>query len=281
VGARLADMVQVGKELDQLFVEHLPQEAEWLQRIDGFGTGRPDRLTRWVDGVIGEAEALFQHQMRPDLAALGIVIKPVVQLDEWQRTWLHEYFVQRVYPILTPLAVDPGRPFPFISSESLNLLVELRRPERARSQQRASLFARIKIPHITPRLVAVPTRPLRAAGPAVNNTQLYVCSADLVRFFVHHLFPGMPVRHVNFFRLVRGETPLPGTVLGVSAHHHRQEEKPVVRLEVERRIVPSVLDWLTDHLNLPRFAVARHDRLFDWSCLPYLVAMTGEATAAG
>lgn len=272
VGARLADLTQVGEELDLLFTEHLPREAGWLYAHDGSGTARTDRLARWVDGVIGEAEALYQHQIRPDLAGLGIVVKPVVQLDEWQRAWLHRYFSQRVYPLLTPLAVDPGRPFPYISSDSLNLLVELRKPERASSQQRAPLFARVKVPRSTPRLVPVPTTPRRVGGVSTEMPAVYVCSADLVRFFVHHLFPGMPVRHVYFFRLIRSEQPLPGSQRAGSPRHRREEDQPVARLEVERRIVPHVLDWLVDHLALPGYAVAQHDRLFDWSCLPTLMA---------
>ncbi len=281
VGARLADLSQVGMELDQLFVEHLPADADWFQGSDGQGAGRANRLARWVDGVIGEAEALFQHQLRPDLASLGIVIKPVVQLDEWQRTRLQEYFSQRIYPLLTPLAVDPGRPFPYISSDSLNLLVELRSPERASSQQRASLFARIKIPRITPQLVSVASTPVSTGRATASRPAVYVCSADLVRYFVHHLFPGMSLRHVYFFRLVRGQQPIPGTTLTSHTHPRRQEDAPAVRLEVERRIAPSVLDWLVDHLALPKFAVSRHDRLFDWSCLPYLAATTQAVEAAG
>jgi hypothetical protein len=88
------------------------------------------------------------------------------------------------------------------------------------------------------------------------------------------------VRHVYFFRLVRGEQPLPGGQPAAPVRHRRQEDKPVARLEVERRIAPPVLDWLVDHLALPCYAVAHHDRLFDWSCLPRLAEIVQGVTPA-
>jgi polyphosphate kinase len=141
---------------------------------------------------------------------------------------------------------------------------------------RNSLFARVKVPRATPRLVAVPTQPHSAFAPII-----YVCSADLVRYFVDHLFTGMPVRHVYLFRLVRGEQPLPGVNPMTATRPRRQEDKPVVRLEVEQRMAAPVLNWLMEHLRLPHYALAQHDHLFDWSCLPYLAERAASAKSQG
>jgi polyphosphate kinase len=274
---RLADLTQVAQSLDDLFARHLPVEAGWFQSQAAEGLAISEHIPRWVDELIGEATRLFLHQLRPELVAEGIYVRSVAQLDEWQRDWLHEHFMERIYPLLTPLAVDPGRPFPYISSDSLNLLVELHRVDGVRSGNivgRNSLFARVKVPRATPRLVAVPSQPNGTATSSYAPT-VYVCSADLVRYFVQHLFTGMPVRHVYLFRLVRGEQPLPGASANPSARPRRQEDKPVVRLDVEQRMSAPVLDWLVEHLRLPRYALAQHERLFDWSCLPDLVATLG------
>lgn len=263
---RLADLSNVAQALDDLFATHLPANAAWFQSAEAAGLSIAEHLPRWVDELIGEATSLFLHQLRPELVAEGVYVRSVAQLDEWQRDWLHQHFMQRIYPLLTPLAVDPGRPFPYISSDSLNLLVELHRVEGIHSGNlvdRTSLFARVKVPRATPRLVAVPTQPSSGLSPTV-----YVCSADLVRYFVHHLFTGMPVRHVYLFRLVRGEQPLPGANPVSLTRTRRQEDKPVVRLDVEQRMGAPVLNWLMEHLRLPQYALAQHDRLFDWSCLP-------------
>jgi polyphosphate kinase len=266
---RLSDLTQVANALDDLFAIHLPAEAAWFQSEAAAGLSISEHIPRWVDELIGEATNLFMRQIRPEMVAEGIFVRSVAQLDQWQRDWLHQHFMERIYPLLTPLAVDPGRPFPFISSHSLNLLVELERVEGVRvghMMDRRHLYARLKVPQSTPRLVAVPTQATSDYAPVV-----YVCSADLVRYYVRHLFPDMPVRHVYLFRLVRGEQSLPGASSN-SARVRRNEDKPVVRLDVEQRMGAPVLNWLIEHLRLPRYALAQHDRLFDWSCLPDLVA---------
>lgn len=278
---RLSDLIQVAQALDDIFAKHLPVEAEWFQSKDAAGLSISEHLPRWVDELIAEGTQIFLHQLRPELVAEGIYVRSVAQLDEWQRDWLHKHFMERIYPLLTPLAVDPGRPFPYISSDSLNLLVELQRVDGVCTGNivgRNSLFARVKVPRSTPRLVAVPTQPNGFNTSSLVPT-VYVCSADLVRYYVQHLFPGIPVRHVYLFRLVRGEQPLPGAEEIPCARTRRKEDEPVVRLDVEQRMSPPVLEWLIEHLRLPRYALAQHDRLFDWSCLPDLVVkLTSQET---
>jgi polyphosphate kinase len=284
LAARLADLSKVAEALDGLFTCHLPTQASWFDSPEVSGLSLAESLPRWVDAVIGEATDIFLNQLRPDLATAGISIQRVAQLEEWQREWLHQHFMQRIYPLLTPLAVDPGRPFPYISSGSLNLLVELRRDESPGSSNlvdRGTLYARVKIPRSTPRLVAVPTEPpilasdraLHATSALLSAPTLYVCSADLVSSFVHHLFAEMPVKKLYLFRVVRGEQPLPGVVRPTSTRHRRQEDQPVVRLDVEQQMAEPVLKWLLEHLHLPSYAVAKHERLFDWSCLPSLALL--------
>ncbi len=275
LAARLADLSKVTQALDDLFAIHLPAQASWFGDADATELSISESIPKWVDGIISEATTLYLRQLRPDLLAKGICIKPVAQLDEWQRDWLHHHFMQRIFPLLTPLAVDPGRPFPFISNHSLNLLVELRRPENGHGSsvvERSSLFARVKVPRSTPRLIAVPTQQGSQVDKAASSSTVYVCSVDLVRFFVHHLFPGMPVRHVTVFRVVRGEEPLPGVTRPSSMRNRRQDDPPVVLLDVEYGISEPVLNWLVDHLNVPPYAIAHHLRLVDWACLPYLAA---------
>ena len=82
----------------------------------------------------------------------------------------------------------------------------------------------------------------------------------------------MPVRHVTVFRVVRGEEPLPGVTRPSSMRNRRQDDPPVVLLDVEYGISEPVLNWLVDHLNVPPYAIAHHLRLVDWACLPYLAA---------
>ena len=270
LAARLDDLTHMLDEVDDLFAVHLPAHAQWLQSFASTGPLPAEVVSRWVDTLFADAAILLRRDLLPDMEAGGVAIRPVVKLDEAQRAWLHRHFTRRIYPLLTPLAVDPGRPFPFISSESLNLLVELRKPE-ARRTGAPSLLARVKIPTTCPRLIPIPARPAaRSDEDDATDTGVYVCAADVVRFFVHHLFPGMPVRRVYLFRVVRGEKPLPGMIQNGKLRPRRDESRPAVRLDVEQRMDPDVLAWLVEHLRLPAYAVARHDGLAEWACLPNL-----------
>lgn len=271
LATRLAAVRQTVEAIDDLFAAHLPEHWSWFQSTEAAGMSPHELLPRWVDLLVAEGGTVLRRQLLRDMADRGTLLQPVVQVDEYQRAWLHRYFMERIYPLLTPLAVDPGHPFPFISSASVNLLVELRDPDRPRAR---SLFARVKIPATTPAWIRVPTfhdghllKPAhRSYGmplPA-QATTTYVWSADLVRFFVHHLFTGMPVRRVYLFRVVRGETPLPGGQPGNGSRHRRRVDRPAARLDVERRMDDGVVQWLGEHLCLPDYAVARHDFLTEW-----------------
>ncbi len=281
LAARVADVNDLLSHLDRVYATRLPEVQQWFDSPHAAGRSLPSTLPVWTETLLAEAGALIGGRMLPELAAAGIDIRPVVQLDEGQRAWLHRYFMRQVYPLLTPLAVDSGRPFPYISSDSLNLLVELRRPEAAR-EDRALLFARVKVPPSTPRLVAVPTQVARfPSGDEPHlETKRYVSSADLVRFFVHHLFTGMPVRHVYFFRVVRGETPLPGAGRRAARRHRRQQDQPVVRLDVERRMAEPVLRWLMEHLHVPAHGVAHHENLLEPVCLPEVARILDEGATS-
>jgi polyphosphate kinase len=274
LGARLADVIHMLTQVEQLATTRLPEVHAWFQSVDEPRLSLTSALPQWTEILLAEASVLVRGRLLPELAAAGVEVRPIVQVDEWQRAWLHRYFMQRVYPLLTPLAVDPGRPFPYISSESINLLVELRRPEAARNGARSELYARVKIPPATPRLAPVPTHQahLSVHGAPPAKAQLYVCSADLVRFFVHHLFTGMPVRHVYLFRVVRGDMPLAQPDAPPAGRHRRHQDRPVVRLDVERRMAEPVLQWLLDHLVAPTHCVVRHESLLEWMCVPHLHA---------
>jgi polyphosphate kinase len=273
LAAQLSATVRAVDAVERLYTARFEEVERWFHTPEAEGHTLAAALPCWSEAILGQAGSLLRSRLLPELAGAGFKVLPVVQVDEWQRAWLHRYFMERVYPLLTPLAVDPGRPFPFISSDSLNLLVELRRPEDARlpRSMRAELFARVKIPPSTPRLVAVPAQP----GLPSGEGQLFVNSTDLVRFFVHHLFTNMPVRHVYPFRLVRGDGRSEGRQpAGVRANgrQRRQIDRPVVRLDVERRMAEPVLTWLVEHLQVPAHAVVRHEGLLECVGLPYLAA---------
>jgi polyphosphate kinase len=213
----------------------------------------------YIATLLQEAARLMRQQILPLLAKQRVRLLSVEMLGEQQHSWLFDYFQQRIYPLLTPLAVDPGHPFPYISSESLNLLVLLQRPERSKAQP-SPLYARLKVPRqVVPRLIDVP--PLaQVDSPVLHHDadhKYWVWSEDVVRFFVHELFAGMSVTGIYQFRVLRAPTPT-HTTQTQSQLPARLKAPPVVRLDVQQEMPPAVVQWLATQLDVPPQAIFRY-----------------------
>jgi polyphosphate kinase len=167
----------------------------------------PDGLTpaETLAAVRTEAEGLMERgrigyiRLRDELAENGIHLLDYADLDEPQREMADDYFESSVFPVLTPLAFDPGRPFPHISNLSLNLAVLVR------TQEGEERFARVKIPKALPRLV--PICPPMGAGAACESSgsreHHFVWLEQLVAAHMDTLFPGLKVLENHAFRVVR------------------------------------------------------------------------------
>jgi polyphosphate kinase len=145
---------------------------------------------------------LWMGELVPALAEEGIRIASLQSLEPHERAALKAYFDREIYPVLTPLAFDPGHPFPHISNLSLNLAVTVTDPEDGRR------FARIKIPNVLPRLVPVYTptgKPGTGTGAASTprDPQTFVWLEQLVEANLQALFPGLDVAETYVFRVIR------------------------------------------------------------------------------
>lgn len=164
------------------------------------------------------------------------------ELDEKQKNKLDNYFLDHIYPTLTPLAVDPGHPFPFISNLSLSLAVKLRRPGRD-----AFNFARVKVPSNQPRWLRLKSD---------SHAWLYVPVEEVIRQNIHRLFPGMDVERVCVFRITRNadirrnEEEAEDLLSMMSEELRERRFADVVRLEVEKDVDREVLNLLKDELHL-------------------------------
>lgn len=183
---------------------------------------------------------LFMDEIGPLLAQHGIKVVKIEQVSPSQREALKAYFDNQVFPVLTPLAVDPAHPFPYISGLSLNLAVVLKNPSN-----QVDHFARVKVPPLLPRFVAV---------EGEENT--YVPLENLMGEFIHELFPGMQVLQRHTFRVTRNEDlevdEDEGENLLVQLEKEllRRRFGPPVRLEVAQDIDPTVLDLLVRELDI-------------------------------
>ena len=183
---------------------------------------------------------LFATKVSKELAERDIQVVHWSTLTEEEKQELHSYFSSQVFPVLTPLAVDPAHPFPYISGLSLNLAVVLRNPKT-----QAEHFARVKVPPLLPRFVIVP-----------GSTSRYVPLEDVMSEFIGELFPGMEVLKHHTFRVTRNEDlevdEDEGENLLVQLEKEllRRRFGPPVRLEVAEDIDPQVLSLLQRELDM-------------------------------
>ncbi|SEM39289.1 RNA degradosome polyphosphate kinase [Streptacidiphilus jiangxiensis] len=182
--------------------------------------------------------ACFHQDVLPELSAEGIEVVRWGELSDKEQARLLALFRQQIFPVLTPLAVDPAHPFPYISGLSLNLAVVVRNPVSGHKH-----FARVKVPQSLSRfLEASPNR--------------YVPLEDVMGAHLEYLFPGMEVLAHHAFRVTRNEDleveedDTENILKALEKELMRRRFGPPVRLEVEESIDPYVLDLLVRELNI-------------------------------
>lgn len=194
----------------------------------------------------------FHEEILPRLQEHRIEILPYHSLPEERKEALRLFFESEVFPVLTPLAVDPGRPFPHISNLSLNLAVLLE--DRAGQQH----FARIKVPQILPRIVPVHEVMQRYLGKRAGKHMQFVFLEELITANLATLFPGMRLVEAHPFRVTRNadveieEDEASDLLETIEAGVRQRRFGRVVRLEVQKDMPSYLLDLLKEHLNIER-----------------------------
>ena len=188
---------------------------------------------------------VFRDEVVPSLTAAGIELVRWDDLDREEQKTCKRLFRDRVFPVLTPLAVDPAHPFPYISGLSLNLAVLIRNPRTDKEH-----FARVKVPPIFARFVPV-------------GNQRFVPLEDVIGEHLKRLFPGMEVLEVHTFRVTRNEDleveedDAENILAALEKELLRRRFGPPVRLEVEESIAPQVLALLVSELGVSEAEVFR------------------------
>ena len=205
-----------------------------------------------------ELSRLWEDELRPDLAEAGVVVREYDDLEDDEQAALDRIFRETIFPILTPLAVDSGHPFPFISNLSLSLAVTLRHPTRGTEH-----FARLKVPTGRGRFLQV------------EGTDHHVVAVeDVIANNAEELFRGMEVEGVYAFRVTRNasvdrsEEEADDLLAMISEELRERKFSEVVRLEVEHHMPERVRELLCRELNLTESEdVVEVDGLLDLSGL--------------
>ncbi|HEX5907460.1 MAG TPA: RNA degradosome polyphosphate kinase [Propionibacteriaceae bacterium] len=189
--------------------------------------------------LVTEQARVFQEDVRPALAKEGIEILRWDELTATEKDRMDELFAERIFPVLTPLAVDPSHPFPYISGLSINLAVLVRNPETGIRQ-----FARVKVPTMLSRFITL------AEGR-------YVALEDVIAHHLDQLFSGMQVVGHHIFRVTRNEDveveedDAENLLLALEKELLRRKVgRPPVRLEVEDDMDPKMLELLISELDI-------------------------------
>jgi polyphosphate kinase len=188
--------------------------------------------------LMARQASCFHDDVLPTLVKEGIEITRWDDLDDAEHARLRELFGERIFPVLTPLAVDPAHPFPYISGLSLNLAVVVRNP-RTQTEH----FARVKVPPNFPRFLPV-------------AEQRFVPLEDVIAAHLAQLFPGMDVLQHHAFRVTRNEDveveedDAENLLTAMERELMRRRFGPAVRLEVEETVDPHVLDLLQRELGV-------------------------------
>ena len=182
--------------------------------------------------------ACWGDQVRPALAAEGISLVRWAELSEDERQQLSRLFRDKIYPVLTPLAVDPAHPFPYISGLSLNLAVVVGNPSTG-----TELFARVKVPPSLDRFLTI-------------GDSRFVPLEDVIAEHLDQLFPGMDIIEHHLFRVTRNEDleveedDAENLLKALERELSKRRFGPPVRLEVEQTIAPHILDVLVRELGM-------------------------------
>jgi polyphosphate kinase len=227
------------------------------------------RIREQVLELGGRLTACFEQRLRPALRRHGIRVVGFEELDERQRGHLARHFQQVIFPTLTPLAVAPGRPFPYISNLSLSLAVLVRDPVTGQT-----VFARVKVPtEILPRFIAVPTD---------GGGTTLVALEEAIAHHLGALFPGMEIVDHHLFRVTRDadlevSDDAADLLQAVEDELRRRRFGEIVRVEIGAHCSEPLRSELVSLLGVAEEEIYPVDGMLDMGALWQIVRLPGFA----
>ncbi len=258
-----------GSNLDEFYQVRVAglrrQEAAGLsltRSADGMTTAEQlGRIAQRANELAQRHARLFRDALGPALAEAGVRVRRWAELDAQERALLNVEFEDRIFPVLTPLAVDPGHPFPYISNLSLNLAVQVTDPETGIVH-----FARVKVPPLLGRFLS--------AGEGT-----FVPIEDVIAANLDRLFPGMGVTEHHAFRVTRNadleidDDGAEDLLEALEDELRKRRFSPAVRLEVEEGMPEHILTLLVRELEVQAADVHRLPGLLGLASLMELAAI--------
>ncbi len=206
-----------------------------------------------VSSLVAAQYHCWHEQLLPALAAEGIEFKTAHDLNPAELKWVHAYFRDQVYPVLTPLALDQSHPFPQLGNKTLNIIVSLDNPETPGIEHHVAI---LPVPRILPRLVEI--SPAKTTGPRRT-----IFLSEIIKLCAGQLFPGYRLTAAHAFRVTRNsdlyidEEESENLLKKIEDELRNLRRGAAVRLEIEDGVDPELFTTLCDHLALSEDYVYR------------------------
>ncbi|HZU39059.1 MAG TPA: polyphosphate kinase 1, partial [Gemmataceae bacterium] len=273
---RLKFLAIFSSNLDEFFMVRVGGLQQKVQSgiIRGSGADRMppaeqlERIHRAVREMVASQSSCFQEEVLPALQREGIVLRGEAALTANDRQHLNEVFHREIFPVLTPLAIDPGHPFPHLQNKSLNLAVMLRRPG---FEDETHLFAVVQVPAVLQRFVQLPG----------EQGCVFVALETVIRMHLQELFPGMDFLHVTGFRVTRDseyeidDDEVEDLLKTIEEEVRKRRRGAAVRLEIEAGAPPAIERFLMRSLDLEPLDVYHIPGLLDMTSLFQIHSLPG------
>jgi len=211
------------------------------------------KLEKTLQPMLKQINDYWRDEIIPQLKENKVHICNLEELSNEEQEALNQYFIKEIYPVLTPLAFDPGRPFPYISNLSLSFAILVKKPTGEKH------FARVKVPGILPRLLRVETIvKSKPKNGSLNGVYKYIWIGDLIKSNLNLLFPGLEIVEAYRFRITRDtdleiqEDEADDLLQMIEENIKQRKFGSVVRLEVEKQMPEYMIDTLIENLEITR-----------------------------
>jgi polyphosphate kinase len=275
---RLKFLAIFESNLDEFFMVRVGGLQQKVQSGIAYGSGADrmpvkqqlERIGQTVREMTDQTYNCLLEEVLPALEREGILLLAPQDLAEAHRKHLAELFRREVFPVLTPLAVDPGHPFPHLLNKSLNLAVILQRPGSPEK-----LFAVVQVPSVLPRFVPLPVE----AGTTPRH--VFTPLENVIRMHLPELFPGMQIEHDTVFRVTRNsdieidDDEVEDLLKTIEEEVRRRRRGAAVRLQIESDAPAEVEQFLMTALDLDPTDVYRHPGLLDLTGLFQIHSLPG------
>ena len=259
-----------GSNLDEFMMIRVAGLVGQVQRgiekpsIDGLTPTQQLAEVRERLGALSARQQEIFSDLRELLADAGIHMADDRRIGQEAHEWLRQHFLDEIMPVITPQALDPGHPFPFISNEGLGVLFTVRRQE-IKANETEELVEMVLIPSALPRFLRVP-----------GDEAIYIGIENLITRFAEHLFPGFEMRGSGVFRVLRDsdieiEEEAEDLVRTFRSAIQRRRRGQVIQLELEEQFDPTAEALLRERLATPGASVVKIDGMLGMAGLSDIV----------